>query len=154
MPKNRLIKNNKEIKRKVQNRNELIKDFLSIKIIKKEDTIITKNSIITMLGSNELNTNYYKLQCKKHNQNCFFIKEINNAKLIKEGNQGYNEYIILNNKKFKEISKLFGFEVIEPYIGYVDFKKKKSYIVTPYKELITIDDAFKKNLISRQIYRI
>jgi hypothetical protein len=58
----------------------------------------------------------------------------------------------LKNEEFKKDAKLFDFEVIEPYVGYVDYKENKSYIVTPYKELKTIDQLYDKKLISRNKY--
>jgi hypothetical protein len=146
-----MIINNHTKKNKIKNRTKLIKDFLSKKNIKENNTVVCKNSTITRLKSSEQKTNYYKLQSKKDNHS-FFIKEITDANLIRQGNQGYNEYMALKNEEFKKDAKLFDFEVIEPYVGYVDYKENKSYIVTPYKELKTIDQLYDKKLISRNKY--
>jgi hypothetical protein len=149
-PKRRLqINKNHNIKMK----NILVRDFLKYKSKTNKNIVETKNVLIKKLGENKLDTNYYLLKCKDGNKNCFFVKEVKNKFLLEKGNHGYNEYLALQNREFKKIINSFGFEVIEPYLGFIDHKKNISFIVTPYKEkLKTIDQAFSEKLINKKQY--
>lgn len=145
------IKMNTQNTKVVKNKNKIIRSFLKRGKLKIGDIFENDLVRIKKLNTSELNTNYYLLKTKKENKT-FFVKETNNKKLIELGNHGYNEYKALTDKKIIEISKLYGFEVIEPYIGFIDYSRNKSYIVTPYLEYKTIDKAYSDKLISKKKY--